>query len=143
MNAPSLIGFGIGVAAVGGIFGLLSIRKPDLAMFKKYTQKQFYRTQGMLGAFFVLGLLLALEGAILLLGVVEGENPAAALLGCGVGLAVVCAVFGLLSHFKPDLGIFRNYTEKKLWQLQGWLMAAAAFGVVFIILGLSGKPWAV
>lgn len=143
MEAPVLIGLGVGFAAVGLIFSTLLARKPDLPMFQKYTEKQFGRTQGMTVVCIIFGLLLAIEGAMLQLGMLEGENPAATLMGWGAGIMVIGLVFGLLSIYKPNLAMFQRYTGKKLYQAQGTLMTAGAFGLLFLLLGLMGKPWAV
>lgn len=62
MNVSSMIGMGAGFAAVGGIYALLSFRKPDLPIFKKYTKEQFYRNQGMMLAFCSFGIMLILLG---------------------------------------------------------------------------------
>lgn len=143
MDTPSMIGLGIGLAVVGAIFGLLSIFKPDAALFKKYTQEQFCRVQGMMLIDVVLGALLILDGVMQLLGVLKDMNPPAAMLGSGVGLALVGGIFAMLSFRKPDVAVFRNAKGKKLYQTQGALMMVCAYGVLFIILGLMGKPWAV
>lgn len=143
VNAPTLIGLGIGFAAIGAVFSLLIARKPDLALFRKYTEKQFGRTQGMLAMFVLFGLLLIFQGAMLLLGTQEGENPAAAMMGWGFGIAVIFGILGVLSVCRPDSGIFKRYPGKKLYQSQGTLLTAAAFGLMFFLLGLMGKPWAV
>lgn len=141
MEAPTLIGLGIGFAVIGLIFGLLSKYKPDFALFQKYTEKQFCRTQGTLAMCVVFGVVLALQGAFLLMGTEEGENPAAVMMGLGAALAIICFVLYVLSIRKPDLAIFGHAEGKKLWRSQGVYIGAASFGLLFFLLGLLAKPW--
>ena len=142
MDTPSIIGLGIGFCVVGVIFSVLSAVKPDLPMFKKSNSKRFYQNQGTMVMFIFFGLLLIYQGAVINPGASEDMNPAAVMLGTGVGFAVLGTILSLLSIYKPNVGIFKNCSEKKLYQTQGALMMCAGFGVVFIILGLMGKPWA-
>ena len=67
MEAPSLIGVGVGFLAVGGIWTLLSKYKPDLPMFKKYSKEQFYRNQGAMVTLAAVGVMLIIMGAMELL----------------------------------------------------------------------------
>lgn len=142
MEAPSLIGLGIGFAAIGLVFTLLSKFKPDMAPFRKYTQEQFCRTQGVLAMCIVFGLLLILDGAMLLLGLQGDDNPAATMAGAGAGLAVIGFVLYLLSVHKPNMGIFKRDQGKKRWQAQGTYLGLGVFGLIYFLLGLMGKRWA-
>lgn len=64
MSTASFVGMGVGFLVVGAIFGLLSIFKPNSAIFKKYTKEQFYRTQGMLTMFVAFGIMMILMGLL-------------------------------------------------------------------------------
>ena len=111
-------------------------------MFRKGGLKRFYQNQGSMVMFILFGLLLIYQGAVINPSASEDTNPAAIMLGTGVGFAVLGTILSLLSIYKPNVRIFKNYSEKKLYQTQGALMMCAGLGVVFIILGLMGKPWA-
>lgn len=143
MEPGNLIGLGVGFGLVGIIYSVLAARKPDLAFFNKDGDPMnFYRKQGVANMFGLYGVLMLIVGVMYLVLPESAENAAAQALGVGVGLVVVCGVLAVFCYRNPPAGPFKKYEGKNLWMTQGSLLMDIAFGVIFLVMGLMGKPWA-